>query len=177
MWVRNIDWLPLICTLTRDQTHKICTCPDWEWNCNLSPNQLTHTLRNEFFLRFFCHCTWGISYSVNLYVCHRLLLSRVTFLQNYFLQSLNLPAWWRTIKTVVSLLNRMPVHILGWNLTQCWITQLDTRGLQNWGGPKLSGPLCSFNSLVYIISTHSIHRICDLKYIYIKKDNNWTQES
>ena len=30
--VRNIDWLPFLCALTRDQTHNLGICPDWELN-------------------------------------------------------------------------------------------------------------------------------------------------
>ena len=32
MWVRNINLVPLVCALTRDRTHKLGLCPDWESN-------------------------------------------------------------------------------------------------------------------------------------------------
>ena len=32
MWERNINWLPLICSLTGDWTRNLGMYPDWEWN-------------------------------------------------------------------------------------------------------------------------------------------------
>ena len=37
----NIDWLPLICALIRDQTHNPGMCPHWE------SNQQPFTLRDD----------------------------------------------------------------------------------------------------------------------------------
>ena len=30
MWERNIDWLPLVRSSNRDQTHNLCVCTDWK---------------------------------------------------------------------------------------------------------------------------------------------------
>ena len=41
VWERNVNWLPLVCTLTRNQTRNPRMCPDWELN------QLPFTLRDD----------------------------------------------------------------------------------------------------------------------------------
>ena len=43
--MRNIYWLPLKCTLTKDPTHNLGTCPDLELNpqpCGIWNNVLTN---------------------------------------------------------------------------------------------------------------------------------------
>ena len=56
--VRNIDWWHLICALTRDQTHNLGMCSDWEsnlwpfWFTGQCSNQVSHTGQGWFFFVF-----------------------------------------------------------------------------------------------------------------------------